>query len=156
MGKQPPYIVGGTIQPLPPLQPRRERYYRLASGTTACPYKRYYRFPSRYCRWAQSGTTAVVRAVLPHTSGTTAPTAATTAAEPDTRKPRLESRRYQRGTGAVLPLMAMGGTTAVGQRYYCLWRYAVLPLRSSGTTAGANLMPQPQKQRILQGKPELL
>ena len=49
-GRRPPYIVGGTIQPLPPLQPRRERYYRLASGTTACPYKRYYRSPSRYCR----------------------------------------------------------------------------------------------------------
>ena len=54
--------------------------------------------------------------------GTTAPTAAPTTAEPDTRKPRLESRQYQRGTGAVLPLMAMGGTTAVGQRYYRLWR----------------------------------
>ena len=90
-----------------------------------------------------SGTRGGGTAVLPHTSGTTAPTAATTAAEPDTRKPRLESRRYQRGTGAVLPLMAIGGTTVVGRRYYRLWRYAVLPLRSSGTTAGANLMPSP-------------
>ena len=62
-----------------------------------------------------SGTTA-------HPSGTTAPTATTTAVEPDPRKPRLEARRYQRGTEAVLPLMAMGGTTAVGQRYYRLWR----------------------------------
>ena len=64
---------------------------------------------------------AVVAAVLLHMNGTTAPTAAPTAAEPDTRKPRLESRRYQRGTRAVLPLMAMGGTTAMGQRYYRLW-----------------------------------
>ena len=69
-GRRPLYIVGGTNQPLPPLLPRRERYYRWASGTTACPYKRYYRSPSQYCRWAQSGTTAVagryyrIRAVL--------------------------------------------------------------------------------------------
>ena len=45
---------------------------------------------------------------------TTAPTAATTTAEPDTRKTGLESRRYQHGTGAVLPLMAIGCTTVVG------------------------------------------
>ena len=88
----------------------------------------------------------MVAAILLHMSGTTAPTAAPTAAEPDMRKPRLESRQYQRGTGDVLPLMAMGGTTAVGQRYYRVWRYAVLPLRPSGTTAGAILMPLPRKQ----------
>ena len=57
-GRRPPYIVGGTIQPLLPLQPRRERYYRLASGTTACHYKRYYRYTMRYYRLAHSGTTA--------------------------------------------------------------------------------------------------
>ena len=32
-GRRPPYIVGGTIQPLPPLQPRREWYYRLETKT---------------------------------------------------------------------------------------------------------------------------
>ena len=117
-GRRHLYIVGKTIQPLPPLQPRRERYYRLASGTTACPYKRYYRSPSRYCRWAQSGTTAVVRAVLPHTSGTTAPTAAASTVKPDTKKD--PSNR--------------GGTSTRPQRYYGWGLPAVLPLRS-GTTA---------------------
>ena len=34
----------------------------------------------------------------------------------------------------------------LGHRYYRLWRYAVLPLRPSGTTAGAILMPLPRKQ----------
>ena len=124
-GRRPPYIVGGTIQPLPPLQPRRERYYRLASGTTACPYKRYYRSPSRYCRWAQSGTTAVVRAVLPHTSGTMAPTAAASTVKPDTKKDPSNrggtstrpQRYYGWGLPAVLPLWS--GTTAL-ERYYRL------------------------------------
>ena len=104
-GRKPPYIVGGTIQPLPPLQPRRERYYRL-------PYKRYYRSLLRYCRWAQSGTTAVVKAVLPHTSGTTAPTAAASTVKPDTKTD--PSNR--------------GGTSTRPQRYYGWGLPAVLRL----------------------------
>ena len=107
-------------------------------------HERYYRSGGRSSEKEQQNKN--LGAVVLLTSGTTTPTAATTAAEPDTRKPRLESRRYQRGTGAILSLMAIGGTTAVGRRYYRLWRYAVLPLRSSGTTAGANLMPLPRKQ----------
>ena len=96
-GRRPPYIVGGTIQPLPPLQPRREQYYRLASGTTACPY----------------------------TSGTTAPTAAASTVKPDTKKDPSNrggtstrpQRYYGWGLPAVLPLWS--GTTAL-ERYYRL------------------------------------
>ena len=39
-----------------------------------------------------------------------------------------------------------GSGIRMGQRYYCLWRYAVLPLRPSGTTVGAILKPLPRKQ----------
>ena len=58
-----------------------------------------------------------------------------TTAKLDTKKQDPKSRRYQRGTVAVLPLMAIGGTTALdsgttawGDKRYC---------RSGrGTTAG--------------------
>jgi len=56
--------------------------------------QRYYRSPSRYCRWAQSGTTAMVRAVLPHTSGTTAPHNRGQYRKTRPEKGALESRRY--------------------------------------------------------------
>ena len=36
-GRRPPFIGGGKSNRYPPKQPRRERYYRLASGTTAPP-----------------------------------------------------------------------------------------------------------------------
>ena len=63
----------------------------------------------------------MVGAVLLLPSGTTAPTSAATAAKPDTRRAGLESRLYQCGDGAVLPLLAMGDTTAENRRYYRLW-----------------------------------
>ena len=102
-GRRPPFIVGGAIQPLPP---------------TSAPQRAVLPLGQWYCRWAQSGTTAVVRAVLPHTSGTTAPTAVASTVKPDTEKD--PSNR--------------GGTSTKPQRYYGwgLQRYyrcgAVLPL----------------------------
>ena len=116
-GRRPPYIVGGTIQPLPPTPAPQRAVLPLG--------QRYYRSPSRYCRWAQSGTTAVVRAVLPHTSGTTAPTAAASTVKPDTKKDPSNrggtstrpQRYYGWGLPAVLPLWS--GTTAL-ERYYRL------------------------------------
>ena len=118
-GRRPPYIVGGTIQPLPPLQPRRERYYRLASGTTACPYKRYYRSPSRYYRWAQSGTTAASGRYYRIRAEQRPPTAVASTVKPDMKKtPRIE---------AVLA-RGCSGTMAGGYQWY--YRSgAVLPLR---------------------------
>ena len=98
-GRRHLYIVGETIQPLPPKQPRTERYYRLGravlpliSGTTA-PSQRYCRAdegcrvlaPERYYRGSIGGTTAW--------SGTTATTAATSTVKPDTKNSGLESRR---------------------------------------------------------------
>ena len=78
----PPFIQGEPIQPLPPKQPRRGRYYRRGQRYYRWT-QRYYRSPLRYYRpaWeglkieegpAQRGTAAVVgryyrsRAVLPH------------------------------------------------------------------------------------------
>ena len=123
-GRRPPYIVGGTIQPLPPTPAPQRAVLPLG--------QRYYRSPSRYCRWAQSGTTAVVRAVLPHTSGTTAPTAAASTVKPDTEKDPSNRggtstkpqryygwglQRYYR-CGAVLPLVAPKRYYRSGPRYY--------------------------------------
>ena len=123
-GRRPPFIVGGAIQPLPPTSAPQRAVLPLG--------QRYYRSPSRYCRWAQSGTTAVVRAVLPHTSGTTAPTAAASTVKPDTKKtPRIEAvlardrngttvggyQRYYRSR-AVLPLVAPKRYYRSGPRYY--------------------------------------
>ena len=94
-GRRPPYIVGGTIHPLPP-------------------------------------KTAPQRAVLPHTSGTTAPTDVASTVKPDTKKtPRIEAvlardrsgttaggyQRYYR-SGAVLPLVAPKRYYRSGPRYY--------------------------------------
>ena len=118
-GRRHPYTVGGTIQPLPP---------------TPAPQRAVLPLGQRYCRWAQSGTTAVVRAVLPHTSGTTAPTAAASTVKSDTKtdpsnrggtstRPR---RYYGWGLPAVLPLWS--GTTAL-ERYYRSGA-AVVPLWS--------------------------
>ena len=80
-GRRHPFIVGGTIQPLPPTQPRRERYYRggravlpLISGTTAP--------PQRYCRARREGAGAGTQ------SGTTA-----------------EAGRYYRSQAALPPLL---------------------------------------------------
>ena len=70
-----------------------------------------------YQTWTQSGTTAVVRAVLPLRNGTTASTAATSAAKPDTRK-EPSSR---------------GGRSTKPQRYYGGGLQAVLPLWSDTT-----------------------
>ena len=70
-GRRPPYIVGGTIQPLPPKQTRRgryyrrrQRYYRSPGGTTVESGGQESDRPERYCRggWA----------VLPLVSGTAA------------------------------------------------------------------------------------
>ena len=70
-GRRPPYIVGGTIQPLPPKQPRRSDTTAGGSGTTAPPGGTTVESggqesdrPERYCRggWA----------VLPLVSGTAA------------------------------------------------------------------------------------
>ena len=123
-GRRPPYIVGGTIQPLPPTPAPQRAVLPLG--------QRYYCSPLRYCRWAQSGTTAVVRAVLPHTSGTTAPTAAASTVKPDTKKtPRIEAvlardrsgttaggyQRYYRSR-AVLPLVARKRYNRSSPRYY--------------------------------------
>ena len=112
-------------------------------GSTA--YKRYYRAPQRYYRWrsrtrdqkCSSGTTArperyyrlqavllPIGAVLPLIGGT-----AVQLLQNSTRKMQdPKSRRYQRGTVAVLPLMAIGGTTACGDTRYCRSGPAVLPL----------------------------
>ena len=98
-GRRHLYIVGETIQSLPPKLPRTERYYRLGrtvlpliSGTTA-PSQRYRRAdggcrvlaPERYYRGSKSGTTAW--------SGTTATTTAPSSVKPDTKNIGLESRR---------------------------------------------------------------
>ena len=104
--KKTPLYSGGTYPTVTPLSSpaqsgttaREGRYYLRA--VLPLPIQLYYRAeekvrplaPERYYRGSRSGTTAS--------------TTATTAAEPDTRKPRLESRQYQRGTGDVLPLMA--------------------------------------------------
>ena len=97
------YIVGGTIQPLPPHSaPQRavlplERAVLPLERVVLPLIKRYYCFPS-------SGTAAQGgwdperyyrgrRAVLPLGSGTTATTTTPSAAKPDTRKSALESRR---------------------------------------------------------------
>ena len=74
-GRRPPYIVGEAIQPLPPFQPRRERYNRLASGTTAWPAVLPLPLavlplgPERYYRGGQGGTTAYERYYGPHCCG---------------------------------------------------------------------------------------
>ena len=103
-GRRPPFIVGEAIQPLPPTSAPQRAVLPLS--------KWYYHSLTRYCRWAQSGTTAVVRAVLPHTSGTTAPTAAASTVKPDTKKD--PSNR--------------GGSSTRPQRYYGWGLPAVLPL----------------------------
>ena len=123
-GRRPPYIVGGTIQPLPPTPASQRAVLPLG--------QRYYHSPSRYCRWAQSGTTAVVRAVLPHMSGTTAPTAAASTIKPDTKKD--PSNR--------------GGTSTRPQRYYGWGLPVVLPLRS-GTTACSTQAVLPLRPAVL-------
>ena len=115
-GRRSPFIVGEAIQPLPPTSAPQRAVLPLG--------QRYYRSPSRYCRWAQSGTTAVVRAVLPHTSGTTAPTAAASTVKPDTKKtPRIEAVLVRDRSGTTAG--ATSGTTAL-ERYYR--SRAVLPL----------------------------
>ena len=123
-GRRPPYIVGGTIQPLPPTPAPQRAVLPLGQW--------YYPPPLRYCRWGQSGTTAVVRAVLLHTSGTTAPTAAASTQNPTRKKtPRIKAvlardrsgttaggyQRYYRSR-AVLPLVAPKQYYRSGPRYY--------------------------------------
>ena len=129
-GRRPPYIVRGTIQPLPPtpapqraVLPLGQRYYRFASGTTV---------PSR-------GTAAGPRAVLPRWSGryyrtraVLPPTAAASTVKPDTEKDPSNRggtstkpqryygwglQRYYR-CGAVLPLVAPKRYYRSGPRYY--------------------------------------
>ena len=123
-GRRPPFIVGGAIQPLPPTSAPQRAVLSLG--------QQYYRSPLRYCRWAQSGTTTVVRAVIPHTSGTTVPTAAASTVKPDTEKDpsnrggtSTKPQRYygwglQRyyHCGAVLPRIAPKRYYRSGPRYY--------------------------------------
>ena len=131
MGKKTSLYSGGNNPTVTPHTSPAE------SGTSAWPAvlplgQRYYRSPSRYCRWAQSGTTAVVRAVLPHMSGTTAPTAAASTVKPDMKKDPSNRggtstkpqryygwglQRYYR-CGAVLPLVAPKRYYRSGPRYY--------------------------------------
>ena len=110
-GRRPPYIVGGTIQPLPPktapqraVLPQRATVLPLGPAVLPLPLAVLPLGPERYYRGG--------RAVLPHTSGTTAPTAAASTVKPDTKKD--PSNR--------------GGTSARPQRYYGWGLPAVLPL----------------------------
>ena len=135
-GRRPPYIVGGTIQPLPPLQPRRERYYRLASGTTACHYKRYYRPKARYYRWAHNGTTSDGGRYYRTGAVLRPPTAAASTVKPDTKKE--PSNR--------------GGTSTRPPRYYGLGPLAVL-LLWSGTTAPRAVLPLVAPKRYYRSVP---
>ena len=124
MGKKTPLYSGGNNPTVTPQAAPQRAVLPLG--------QRYYRSPSRYCRWAQSGTTAVVRAVLPHTSGTTAPTGAASTVKPDTKKDPSNRggtstkpqryygwglQRYYR-CGAVLPLVAPKRYYRSGPRYY--------------------------------------
>ena len=118
MGKKTPLYSGGNNPTVTPTSAPQRAVLPLG--------QRYYRSPSRYCRWAQSGTTAVVRAVLPHTSGTTAPTAAASTVKPDTKKDPSNrggtstrpQRYYGWGLPAVLPLVAPKRYYRSGPRYY--------------------------------------
>ena len=155
-GRRQLYIVGETIQPLPPKQPHTERYYHLGravlpltSGTTT-PSQRYCRAdegcrvlaPERYYRGSIGGTTAW--------SGTTAPTAATSTLKPDTKN-RVENRGgsspeplqyYGRRPQAVLPLgewyYRWGAVLPLWERYYRLGASVVLPLWIAVLPLGQN------------------
>ena len=124
MGKKTPLYSGGNNPTVTPHTSPAE------SGTTAWPAVLPLPLavlplgPERYYR---SG-----RAVLPQTSGTTAPTAAASTIKPDTKKtPRIEAvlardrsgttaggyQRYYR-SGVVLPLVAPKWYYRSGPRYY--------------------------------------
>ena len=108
-GRRPPYIVGGTIQPLPPKQPRRSDTTAGGSGTTAghngttaslggttAEFGGQERYgPERFCRGG--------RAVLPLMSGTAALLPLQSTAQSDMKND--PSSRCGRGL--------------VPQRYYC-------------------------------------
>ena len=109
-GRRPLYIVGGTIQPLPPT-PAPQRAV-LPPPLAVLPLG-----PERYYRGG--------RAVLSHTNGTTAPTAMASTVKPDTEKEPSNrggtstrpQQYYGWGLPAVLPLWS--ATTAL-ERYYRL------------------------------------
>ena len=76
-GRRPPYIVGGTIQPLPPtpapqraVLPLGQRYYRLPlQAVLPLPLAVLPLGPERYYRGGQGGTTAYERYYDPHCRG---------------------------------------------------------------------------------------
>ena len=117
MGKNTPLYSGGNNPTVTP------HFSPAESGTTAWPAVLPLPLavlplgPERYYRGG--------RAVLPHTSGTTAPTAAASTVKPDTKKDPSNrggtstrpQRYYGWGLPAVLPLWS--GTTAL-ERYYRL------------------------------------